>query len=137
MGHTFDYFEEIVQAGAHQTALRMLLEGDVAGAAIDSTVLEAEAREQPELLEKVRAVAVLGPSPAPPWVFSPNVSYETRAQVTRCLADMHRDRYGRAVLASWGIQELRVVSDDFYDPIRCMTTAPSCLVRSAAIHARP
>lgn len=120
LGHTLDYFETLVQAGTHQAALRMVISGDVAGAAIDSTVIEAEARNHPELLKKVRAIAVFGPSPAPPWVFSPKVSYATCTKVTRCLADMHRDRSGAAVLATWGIQELRVVTDDFYDPIRHM-----------------
>jgi hypothetical protein len=36
---------------------------------------------------------------------------------------MHRDGRGAAVLASWGIRELRVVTDDFYNPIRRMTRA--------------
>ena len=122
-GHTPDYFGAMVQAGSHQSALRMVLSGEVAGAAIDSTVFEAEARHDPALLEKVRVIATLGPSPAPPWVFSTGVRHEVRTKVTRCLADMHRTPRGAAVLASWGIAELYAVSDAFYDSIRRMTPA--------------
>lgn len=123
LGDTFDFFGTMVEAGTHQAALRMVLSGAVAGAAIDSTVLDAEVRIHAGLRDGVRAIAVLGPSPAPPWVFSSKVPPETRRKVTRCLADMHRDRNGAAVLATWGIQELRVVTDDFYNPIRLATRA--------------
>src|SRR5690606_18240938 len=43
-GLRWDFFGEIVEAGSHQAALEMILAGTVAGAAIDSSVLEAELR---------------------------------------------------------------------------------------------
>lgn len=134
LGQTFDYFGSLVEAGTHQAALRMIASRRVAAAAIDSTVLEAELGRDPSLLQSVRAIATLGPSPAPPWVFSASTPRDLRAKVTRCLAGMHRTPGGAAVLARWGIVELRAVNDAEYDPIRRMTcTATAPCAGSAAI----
>ena len=92
----------------------------MAGAAIDSTVWEAEVSHDTALFPKVRVIATLGPSPAPPWVFAETVPHTVRETVTRYLAEMHRDRQGAAALGAWGIAELRVVTDAFYNPIRRM-----------------
>lgn len=121
LGQSLGYFGEMVEAGAHQAALRMVLAGEVAGAAIDSTVWEAEARKDASLREQVRAIATLGPSPAPPWVFGATVPAAVRETVTRCLSAMHLCERGAQVLGRWAIAELRVVTDGFYDPIRTMT----------------
>jgi len=120
LGYDFRYFGEMIEAGTHQSALRMVISGSVAGAAIDSTVLEAEVRSDPRLSTMVRTIATLGPSPAPPWVFGANVAHTVRETVTRCLAEMHRSEQGATVLGGWGIAELRPVTDAFYDTIRRM-----------------
>ena len=119
-GLTLDYFGDLVEAGAHQAALELILTGKVAAGAIDTTVLEAEIRRRPALARSVRAVGTLGPSPAPPWVFSATVPQDLRLKIRGCLGDMHRDDAGVGVLASWGIAELRQVTDEVYDPIREM-----------------
>ena len=46
----------------------MLLSRIIDAIAIDSTVLEMALAREPGIIEKVRTVTVLGPSPAPPWV---------------------------------------------------------------------
>ena len=117
---TLDYFARLVEAGAHQVALELILAGEVAAGAIDSTVLEAELRRRPSLAGRLRSVGTLGPSPAPPWVFSAKVPPELRRRVTQCLAGMHHTNTGAAVLAGWGIAELGPVADRTYDPIREM-----------------
>jgi ABC-type phosphate/phosphonate transport system substrate-binding protein len=43
-----------------------------------------------------------------------------RAEIRELLASVHRTAEGAALLASWGIRELREVSDADYDPIRHM-----------------
>jgi phosphonate transport system substrate-binding protein len=122
-GKTLAYFGRLVEAGAHQSALRLILSGEVTAAAIDSTVLEAEMRLAPALASELRTIATLGPSPAPPWVFSKGVPAGLRAEVRECLRDMSRDAEGRVVLESWGVSELRPVDDGAYDPIRAMARA--------------
>lgn len=120
IGRTVEFFGRAVEAGSHQAALSLILAGDVAAAAVDTTVFEAEARRDPLLARSVRAVETLGPSPAPPWVFSATLPQTLRDKVRACLAQAHRTAEGAEVLASWGIRELRPVEDCAYHPIRQM-----------------
>ena len=123
LGRNLDYFGRLVEAGSHQTVIDLIARGEVAAAAVDSTVFEAEARRDPSLVRTMRAVETFGPSPVPPWVFSHAVSSELRTRVRHCLTNMHRNAAGAAVLAGWDIAELRRVEDAAYDPIRRMTVA--------------
>jgi phosphonate transport system substrate-binding protein len=119
-GLRWDFFDETFEAGSHQAALGMILSGAAAGAAIDSSVLEAELRARPGLAEKVRVVLTLGPSPSPPWVLSTQLTARLRARLAALLASLHGSSEGRSVLNSWGIARLQPVDDAFYDPIRHM-----------------
>ena len=114
------YFGEVVEAGSHQAALQMILAGAAAGAAIDSSVLEAELRARPDLSGAIRVVLTLGPSPSPPWVVSTRLSARLRARLTDCLASLHCSRDGASILNSWGVARLQPVDDAFYEPIRHM-----------------
>ena len=119
-GETFAYFGRLVRAGAHQEALRLVQSGEVAAAAIDSTVLEAELSRLPSMLHTLRVIDTLGPSPAPPWVMSSTLPAELKRRIRFALSSMGDDADGSAILASWGISELRPVEADDYDPMRQM-----------------
>ena len=119
-GRTLDYFGRMVETGSHQASLRHILSGNIAAASVDSTVLDVETARNPALGRELKIIATLGPSPAPPWVFSAGVPEHVRVEVESCLIDMHRNVEGAAILASWGIAELRRVVDADYDPIRDM-----------------
>ena len=75
------YFGQVVEAGFHQRALRMVAEGAVDGSAIDCQVLALELRERPELAERIRVVETLGPSPSQPVVVRSSLDAETRARL--------------------------------------------------------
>jgi phosphonate transport system substrate-binding protein len=62
------YFDEVVAAGSHRRALRMVASGRVDGSAIDCQVLAVELRDHPELAARVRVVDSLGPAPIQPVV---------------------------------------------------------------------
>jgi len=64
----WSYFGEVVEAGSHHRALRLVAEGAVDGSAIDCQVLAMELRERPELGQRIRVVESLGPSPIQPVV---------------------------------------------------------------------
>jgi len=128
LGYTLGYFGRLVEAGSHQAALRLILSGEVAAAAIDSTVLEAELAQRPGLAAEIRRIAVFGPSPAPPWVLSSRLPARLRDRIRRCLADMSADAAGQRILESWQISELRPVEDAAYDPIRKMARSAEAAV---------
>jgi len=77
----WEYFGEVVAAGSHQHALRMVAGGEVDGSAIDSQVLAVELRDHPELAERVRVADTLGPSPIQPVVVRAGLDAEVKQAV--------------------------------------------------------
>jgi phosphonate transport system substrate-binding protein len=120
MGELGVFFGDITEAGSHQAALQMLLAGGIDGTSIDSTVLEMEMKNRPEVAEQIRKIATWGPSPIPPWVIHKGVPVNLRTRIRRTLLDMETDSEGKALLANLGIKRFAGVSDVDYDPIREM-----------------
>jgi phosphonate transport system substrate-binding protein len=122
MGEFNGFFGSVIEAGSHQAALQMLLDGKIEGTSIDSTVLEIELRNRPEISKNIRTIATWGPSPIPPWVIHKKVPANLRARIRRTLLEMESDLEGKAVLADLGMKQFVRVSDADYDPIREMAT---------------
>jgi len=120
MGEFDGFFGYITEAGSHQIALHLLLEGKIDGTSIDSTVLEIELKNRPEITSHIRKIATWGPSPIPPWVIHKQVPSNLRDRVRRILLRMDSDWKGKAVLADLGIKKFTDVGDANYDPIREM-----------------
>jgi phosphonate transport system substrate-binding protein len=120
MGELDGFFEVLTEAGSHQSALQMLLDGKIDGTSIDSTVLEIELKKRPEIADHIRTIAIWGPSPIPPWVIHKKVPADMRATIRRTLLGMESDLEGKALLAELGMKRFTRVSDADYDPIREM-----------------
>jgi phosphonate transport system substrate-binding protein len=114
------FFSEAVEAGSHQSALELVLQGDADATALDSTVLEALYAQRPELHEELRVIATWGPSPIPPWVASSELAEETRLEVRTIMTSMHMDDVGREILAEAQTARFCTVENADYDPIREM-----------------
>jgi phosphonate transport system substrate-binding protein len=130
LGEREGYFGRAVEAGSHQNALKLILEEQVDGAAVDSTVLEEELRRSPTLDRQIRVVETLGPSPIPPWVIHLSVPPAQREAIRAALLAMHEDPAGQATLAAGHLARFIRVSDRDYDPIREMAQL-AALVRLA------
>ena len=120
LGEVEGYFGRVVEAGAHQTSLRMILDGQIDASAIDSTVLEMEFERNPTIRSALRIVETLGPSPIPPWVVVRSLPQEQRQGLRGALLGMHHDRRGREILARGHIARFERVVDSDYDSIRRM-----------------
>ena len=92
------YFGRVVESGSHQDSLQMLLSRSIDATAIDSTVLEMACTNEPWIIEKVRTVTVLGPSPAPPWVVHRSVPYEMQEVLRREFLSIHKRGEGQHIL---------------------------------------
>jgi phosphonate transport system substrate-binding protein len=114
------YFGRLVESGSHQDSLQMLLSRTIDATAIDSTVLEMAFASEPWIIETIRTVAVLGPSPAPPWVVHRSVPYEMQEALRQEFLSMHTRQEGQCILEAAGISRFVRVSDENYDPIREM-----------------
>ena len=120
LGEDGNFFGRVVEAGAHQRSLAMILSGEIDAAAIDSTVLETELLRHPEIVGQIRRIERLGPSPIPPWVVRGEVPPTLADDIRHCFVEMHTEPAGAALLAQAQMRCFAPVGDDDYDPIRRM-----------------
>ena len=120
LGKTSRFFGQVVESGAHQTSLQMILDGRIDASAIDSTVLEQEYRHDPSIRSRVRILDTLDPSPIPPWVVRSDLSPDLRASLRQLLLGMHQDPEGQAILAEGQMSRFTHVKNGDYDTIRHM-----------------
>jgi phosphonate transport system substrate-binding protein len=120
LGELHGYFGEVIESGAHQVSLEMILAGQIDASAIDSTVLETEISRSPDISRQIRVVDTLGPSPIPPWVISKDLPGTIKDSIRRLFVEMHEDQEGAEILQEGMITRFVTVSDRDYDPIREM-----------------
>jgi ABC-type phosphate/phosphonate transport system substrate-binding protein len=77
----WSYFGEVVEAGFHQAAIRLVADGRVDGAAIDSQVLAFELAEHPELKERVKVIDSFPPAPNQPIVVRSGLDERLKQQL--------------------------------------------------------
>jgi phosphonate transport system substrate-binding protein len=123
LGETRGFFSQVVEAGFHQEAIRMVARAEVDGSAIDSQVLEVELRDHSELREAVRVVEALGPSTTQPVAVSKRLDQDLRDAVRDALCSMHQDSEVRAGLARGLVDRFVPVGPKNYDDIRAMVAA--------------
>ncbi|HMD88198.1 MAG TPA: PhnD/SsuA/transferrin family substrate-binding protein [Anaerolineaceae bacterium] len=123
LGEREGFFGQVIESGAHQISLQMILSGEIDGSAIDSSVLEQELLNDPAIAAKIRIIDSFGQSPIPPWVTPTGLDAETHLRLLQCLLFMHADPHGREILARAGLARFVAVQDKDYDPIRAMTYA--------------
>jgi phosphonate transport system substrate-binding protein len=123
LGETNGFFGEVVEAGFHQEAIRMVARGDVDGSAIDSQVLGMELRDHPDLAEHVRVVEALGPSTIQPVAVSRRVPEDVRETIREVLVSMAEDPAIRERLSAALVKRFVPVDAGSYDDIRMMVDA--------------
>ncbi|MFN2182572.1 MAG: phosphate/phosphite/phosphonate ABC transporter substrate-binding protein [Anaerolineae bacterium] len=120
LGEPSGYFGRVIESGAHQVSLQMILDGSIDASAIDSTVLEEEFRRDLSLRSRLRIVDSLGPSPIPPWIVQRSLPRDLRGTLREILLTMHQDPRGRAILAQGHMTRFAHVEDSDYNAIRHM-----------------
>lgn len=118
MGESEAFFGSVMYSGRHQESIRAVVEGEVEASAIDSHVLSVERRRERELDDRLRVIAVLGPSPIPPVVVSSRVRPELRARLRDAVCRLHADPVSREVLRRGMIRRYTPIEDHAYDDIR-------------------
>ena len=86
---SWDFFGEVIEAGFHEKALRMVARGEIDGAAIDCHVLGVVRRLDPKLVGRVRVVETLGPAPSQPVVVRAGLDPEVKARIRDRLLELH------------------------------------------------
>jgi len=121
-GETKGYFGEVIQAGFHQKAIRMVAAGKVHASAIDALVLAVEFQEYPELSRELRVIDTLGPSTIQPFVAAAHVAPRLKEDVQSIFAEMHHDERLAKALRERFVDRFVAVQDSDYDDIRAMLT---------------
>lgn len=123
MGETDGFFGEVIEAGFHETAIRMVAAGEVDAAAIDSQVLAVEMRDNPELADALRVIDALGPSTIQPIAVSKRFDARFRRDVAAILTELHNvARFGE-ILNHGVVDRFVEVGPGSYDDIRQMLEA--------------
>ena len=121
LGEERTYFSRTIEAGFHQDAIRMVADGRVDAAAIDSQVLDIELRDHPELEKAVRRVGAIGPSTIQPVVVSRSrLTDAERNAITTALVAVADVPAARPVLDAALVERFVPMNPDGYDDIRQM-----------------
>jgi phosphonate transport system substrate-binding protein len=123
LGETNGYFGNVVKAGAHQAAIRMVCDGKVDASAIDSLVLTVEMAQHPELAQKLRIIETIGPSTIQPFVAATRLPQILRDDVQNVLSYMHTDSTAATYLQRGHIDHFVPMQDSDYNDIRGMLIA--------------
>ena len=83
VGETHGFFSEVIEAGFHETSMRLVAAGEVDASAIDSQVLAVALRDDPSLARSLRVVDALGPSTIQPVAVSRRVPARQRGRYSR------------------------------------------------------
>ena len=113
----------MIEAGSHQRAMRLVADGAVDGAAIDSQVLAIESRDHPELAEQLRVVDSFGPSTIQPVVAAHRLDAGLTRALRGVLLHLHTDQAAQEALAHGFVARFVAVNDARYDDIRTMLDA--------------
>jgi phosphonate transport system substrate-binding protein len=109
----------IVDAGSHDAVVAAVYNGDVAAGA---SYVDARTRiegQYPDVMEKVRVLAVSEPIPNDGVQFHPSVPAEMRDRIVNALLDLIKTDQGKQALnTAYQWTDLTARDDSFYDPFR-------------------
>ena len=121
LGEDLSYFGRVIEAGFHADAIRMVADGRVDAAAIDSQVLDIELRDDAQLAGAVRRIGAIGPSTIQPVVASrTRLTDAERGAITEALVGVGADPMARRALDGALIERFARVDAAGYDDIRDM-----------------
>jgi phosphonate transport system substrate-binding protein len=120
MGARPGFIGPVIEAGFHQRAIRLVHNGSVDAAAIDSQVLAIELRDHPRLADGLRVVGTFGPSTIQPVVAASRLPAPLKHEVRELLITLADDPAARPVLDYGLIDRFDPIGDAAYDDIRAM-----------------
>jgi phosphonate transport system substrate-binding protein len=123
MGESTPFFDRVEVTGSHYASIQCVAEGLVEGAAIDSHLLGVLLRDQPELQDRIRVIASLGPSTNMPMVAGAEVPESLRVEVGELVAGLGGTEADRDGLNAGLIRGFTRLDDHAYDDIRGMLDA--------------
>ena len=86
LGKTKGFFSEVIESGSHMQSIQKVISGQADSAAIDHTLFEYWAKQNPEQANSLRVITRLGPFPMPPLVISEKIPKSIQDNIQKALA---------------------------------------------------
>ncbi|GAB4261976.1 MAG: hypothetical protein Kow0092_11920 [Deferrisomatales bacterium] len=119
------FFGSFVDVGSHETAIRVVLEGEADAAAAKDLVAEEMMAEDPSLRPRLRVLETSPPVPSNALAVGPLVDPELRQQIRGLLLSMDQSPRGRKALRDLGATRFLATDDDDYANLYEMVQAVS------------
>ena len=119
-GKSLDYFGETIESGSHAHSLRLIMDGTVDAAAIDSHMLDLVLRNSSRIADQFRVIGSFGPSTIPPVVVSSHLHPAIKRKIRDAFLQMHRNAYFSHYLHDGLIERFVPITDAHYQDIREM-----------------
>ena len=114
----FNLFSKTIEAGSHEKALQMIKTGNADVAAIDSTMLDMELKNNPAIMDELRIIESIGPYPGAPLVIRKNISPKIKKTIQNSLLTMHNNYEGQMILEKSLLSRFEKISDKHYNYTR-------------------
>ena len=98
------FFRQATFTYGQVASIAAVLDGEVAGAAVDGLAFDAEIRRRPDLAERLRVVHASPPLATSPVVMLTSVDHRLARQLQVALLDLARTPDGRETLRAQGIE---------------------------------
>jgi phosphonate transport system substrate-binding protein len=115
------FFKAVIQSGSHQTSMRWVADHKADCAAIDSTVLEEELRNFPQLNAQLRVIGSTEFCPMPPIVVAQRLGNQVIDHIQSAL--LQPDRELQSAMSRAKILRFATVETEDYSPIADMYLA--------------
>lgn len=121
MGETpKSFFKEHVYSYAHDKSIRLVAEGIVDGAAVDSLIWDYQNIKKPKCTSNTKIILKSEPYGIPPLVVRPGLDRDFKNGIKKILKNMHNDEKGRKILNNMIFEKIVEIDDSKYDSIRQM-----------------
>jgi len=115
-GYGSNFFKSATPSGSHQHSIRWVAEGLADCAAIDSTVLEREQAQNPDLIKHIRILESIGPCPMPPLVVAQHLGQSVIHALRSALLQPNQTL--QDTLQQFNVKRFAAVQSKDYDSLR-------------------
>jgi phosphonate transport system substrate-binding protein len=114
-GYPSNFFGRVIPSGSHQRSIKLVVDGQADCSAIDSTVLEQELRDLPQLSHHLRVIDSIGPCPMPPVVAAQHLGSALMGTIQSALCQPDKELH--AAMKRSHIQHYVAVQSQDYEPL--------------------
>lgn len=115
MGESPLFFVNVLKTRSHLESIRFILQRKAQATAVDSNALNMFLRENPDEKDQLHILESWGPLPPYAIAVRSSLSATVKQNIHKCLAEMHNDADGRAILTSFQLSKFAANSqEDFY-----------------------